>query len=190
MIFVLVDLLVNLSPRPSPKSEVSPWRCFARTLLPLLSVAACLWPSVSEKCSTGLRSDDWLGYWRIFHFLCCFPSMFRVIIHLYSETLSYQFCGIWLNVSKDCGPLLNLVLLTSSTNPGKPVPLAGIHVHVITLSGWCLTHDVVCFEWTAVPFVLLDFVFPLFWCRFILVSSVQKNQISLFFFFQMFSGNV
>ena len=69
---------------------------------------------------------------------------------------SYYFCCIWLNMSQEYSSisliihlLLELLLLilsaaTSSINTSKPVQLAAIHTHAITMSPSCLTHDEVC----------------------------------------------
>ena len=92
------------NPRTSSNAEFPPLRCFFRPL-PTAAFSCCLFVGLSalgivfsnwKACSVGFRSGDWPGYWGIIHFfaLCCFHSMFWVIIHLYCETPSYQFCSI------------------------------------------------------------------------------------------------
>ncbi len=98
-----------------------------------------------NACSIRLKSGDWLGHCKIFHFfnlqklLGCFCCMFWVIVHLYYDALSNQLCAfdwiwaesIYLYTSEWIRLLLSSV--TSSLNTSNPVPLEAMHDHAITL---------------------------------------------------------
>ncbi len=114
-----------------------------------------------KACSIGLRSGDWLGHWRIFHFFAfkkvssCFRSMFRVIIHLHCEAASYQFCSIWLNVSREYSHKdLRIYTSISSYIINKHQWACSIDSHTCPFyhtAPPCFTLDV-CFGSSAVPF--------------------------------------
>ncbi len=125
-----------------------------------------------KACSIGLRSGrmtwplknisfhQWPSHGHVFW------SMFRVIIHLHCETVSYQFCTFgWLWVESIALKTSEFILLllsavTSLINTCEPVPLGAIHVHAITLPPPCLTLDVVCFGSWAVLFFHHTSLFP------------------------------
>lgn len=113
--------------------EIPSLSCFARPLLQVPSLAACLCLSFHisfvfskwKAPSAGLRSGDWLLLKNIpFHclekLLGCFRSIFWVIVHLYCEALSYAafdwnwVCSVALYTSEFILPLLSAV--TSSIN--------------------------------------------------------------------------
>ncbi len=108
---ILIIGWTNLCPWTSPNSEFPPL-CQVFTASPW--VAACLWVFLSsvfvfsnwKVCSIiGLGSGDWLGHWRIFNFFAFKKSWVAFAICLGSlsicEVVSYQFCSIWLNVSRE-----------------------------------------------------------------------------------------
>lgn len=128
------------------------FRCSARPLLHLPSVAACLW-----VCLHLL----FLCFQKLLGLFC---SLLQVIIQLHREELSDQFCSVCLKPSRKHSPvhftkciLLLLSTVTSSINTSASVPLTAKHVHAITLPPPCLTDDVVCFRSEAVLFFSLFF---------------------------------
>ncbi len=57
-----------------------------------------------NECSIGLRSGDWLGHCRIFHFLTSkTPGLLLLCyVHVYYELPPNQLCSIWLNLGREC----------------------------------------------------------------------------------------
>ncbi len=87
-----------------------------------------------KVCSIiGLGSGDWLGHWRIFNFFAFKKSWVAFAICLGSlsicEVVSYQFCSIWLNVSREYSLKdlrihpATLSAVTSPINTSEAVPL-------------------------------------------------------------------
>ncbi len=131
------------------KDWFSSFVMLCRPLLQLNPVVVCLWVFLSlvlssargNACKIGLRSGDWLGRCRIFHFSTfknvCFRCMFWVIVRLYREAPPNQLCSIWLNLGRHY--ILThsrnhpAASVTSSINTSKPVLMETMHAHAITL---------------------------------------------------------
>ncbi len=125
-----------------------------------------------KACSIGLRSGEWLGYWRIFHFFngqvmampfeVCLGSL--SICNVKMCPISFVTFGwMWAeSIAVKTSELILLLLsaVTSSINTSEPFPLGAIHAHVITQPPPCLTLDVVCFGSWAVPFFHHTSLFP------------------------------
>ncbi len=136
-----------------------------------------------NACSIGLKSGDWLGHCKIFHFfnlqklLGCFCCMFWVIVHLYYDAPSNQLCAfdwIWAeSIYLYTSEFIRLLL--SSVTPSLNTSATGSHAWSCHHTAPpCFTDDVVCFGSWAVPSLLHTFFFPSFWYRFIFISAVQR----------------
>ena len=139
-----------------------------------------------NACSIGLRSGDWLGHCRIFHFFAlknswvayavCFGSLSICIVKRHPINFA-EFVWIWADrISLNTSEFIRLLLssVTSSINTSDPVPLEARHAHVITLPPPFFTDDVVSVGSWAVPSLIHTYFFPSFWYRLIWVSSVQR----------------
>ncbi len=138
-----------------------------------------------NACSIGFRSGDWLGHCITVHF---FP--FKTLWLLLQYALGHCPSALWSAVQwvlKHLAEYEQIILpetlqnssaalsaVTSSINTRKPVPLAAIHAHAMTLPPPCFTDEVVCLGSWAVPFLLHTLLFPSLWYKLILVSSVHR----------------
>ncbi len=73
------------------------------------------------------------------------------------EAPSYEFCSIWLNLSRQHSPMHDRIHPASSIHTRDPVPLAAIHAHAITLQPPCSTSEVCVVDartplWTSLEF--------------------------------------
>ncbi len=142
-----------------------------------------------NACSIGLKSGDWHGHCRIFHFFTfknswvvfsvCFGSLYTRTMKCHA--INFDAIGwIWADsISLYTSEFIRLLLssVTSSLNTSNPVPLEAMHT-----TPPCFTNYVVCFGSWAVPSLLQTFFFPSFCNRLILISNLPK------IIFQKWSG--
>ncbi len=97
-----------------------------------------------NACSIGLRSGDWLGHCRIFHFFTFKNSRVAFAVCLGHRPVVLKrhpinfaaFGWIWADsISLYTSEFIQLLLssVTSSINTSNPVPLEAMHSHAITL---------------------------------------------------------
>ena len=120
--------------------------------------------------------------------------MSGVIIHLLCEAPCYQFCSIWLNVTREETPIYLRI------HPDNPESSFFIDKHQWAHSIWSHTspcHNTVCslfdtwcscFGSSALPVLLKMFLFQKFWYKFIPVSSVEESGSRALGLFYMLSG--
>ncbi len=120
-----------------------------------------------NACSIGLKSGDWHGHCRIFHFFTFKNSwvVFAVCFaSLYTRTMKRHAINfdaidwIWADsISLYTSEFIRLLLssVTSSLNTSNPVPLEAMHT-----TPPCFTNYVVCFGSWAVPSLLQTFFLP------------------------------
>ncbi len=153
-------------------------------------------------CSIGLRSGDWLGHCRIFHFfyllklLGCFCCMFWAVVHLYYEAPPNQLCWIWLNLGRECIPIhfrilpLLLSSVTSSLNTitlfhWKPCMLMSSHCSTMFPRWCCMLWIISCFKPS--PYFFL----PVILVQVDLNFSRPKNALpEVVWLFKIFFGKV
>lgn len=117
-----------------------------------------------------MKSGDWLQ-WTVNENSICLPSEpYGLYFHSLS-ILSYQFCTIWLDVSREYGGAHFRNIITLSIITVELIPLAAIRVHPIILPVPCFTHYVLSFrKWT------VSFLLPSFWHGFILIHSESDSR--------------
>ncbi len=132
-------------------------------------------------CSIGLRSRDWLGHCRIFHFFT-FKNSWVAFAVLY--VLGHHPCLLWSTAQSTLlhlaepgqrvYPYTRLLLssVSSSLNTSNPVPLEAMliyHTDVVSFGSW------------AVPSLLHTFSSPSFWYKLILTPKNAFQKWSGFF---------
>ncbi len=138
-----------------------------------------------NSCSIGLRSGDWLGHCRIFHFITfknswvafagCFGSS-SICAKKHHPINFAAFGWIWAeSISLYTSKFIRLLLssVTSPLNTSNPVPLEAMHAH----ASHCLHHvsQMMLYGSWAVPSLFHShFFFPSFWCMLILIPAVQR----------------
>ncbi len=98
-----------------------------------------------NACSIELRSGDWLGHFRIFHFFTFKNSWVTFAVCFGSSSICTMKCRpiniapfdwIWAeSISLYTSEFIQLLLssVTPSINTSNPVPLEAMHAHAITL---------------------------------------------------------
>ncbi len=98
-----------------------------------------------NACSIELKSGDWLGHCRIFHFLTfknswvAFAECFGSLSIRTMKRRPINFAAFGLNLAEGISlytsEFIQLLLssVTSSINTSNPVPLEAMHAHAITL---------------------------------------------------------